>query len=602
MPSSSLAGLFLLAGVLFPPNAVAATYYVDCAGGNDSAGGLTTDSAWRSVARASKQDFEAGDSILLRRGTTCSGSLTPKGSGKPGAPISLSAWGVGPLPKVQAGPGHEAALKLFNQEYWRVENIEFIGGEPHGVFVTGDKGVLRSIHLSNLVVRDVTGKPKNKAQGLVVVAPGSPEQRFDDVVIDGVTAYRTSEWAGILIGGSSLGFLPEAARSTNVVVRNSIVYDVQGDGIILFQVNNGRIENSVAWRTGMQETEYMGTPNAIWTWMCRGCTIRRNEAFLVDTPGIDGGAFDIDYGSEDTVVAENYGHDTQGYCLAVFGAAGVTTNSLVTDNVCADNGLSPRLARRQGAIFLSTWDEGKLNGVRIERNRVYWSPPIDAAALVNRAEFIGRGSFEGNTIRSSSPALVDSNASLTLDRNTYEYAGPAILRWLYNSKSWAGFAAYVQGSGQDVQSRLILPAPMAVRSPPQSRRLPASLERLKGKWLLAAFVAAHDQTGESRGQVTLLQSAQLQFKAAGLTTVLVMPAPSDRDAAINLKYDWNLRGIELQFDEIHKPARIPTVMLIAPDGRLAWEHEGPAPPGELGLALRALLGTPIYAQMSDLPQ
>src|SRR5581483_8454821 len=108
-----------------------------------------------------------------------------------------------------------------------------------------------------------------------------------DVLVDGVTAYETSQWAGIEVGDVTHGFLPEARRSTNVVIRNSVVHDVAGDGIVLFQVNHGVIESSVAWHTGMQETETIGTPNAIWTWMCGDCTVRRNEAFLVDSPGVD---------------------------------------------------------------------------------------------------------------------------------------------------------------------------------------------------------------------------------------------------------------------------------------------------------------------------
>ena len=74
----------------------------------------------------------------------------------------------------------------------------------------------------------------------------------------------------------------------------------------------------------MQDTQTIGTPNAIWTWMCDDCTVQRSEAYLTDSPGVDGGAFDIDYGNTKNSVIDNYGHDTQGYCVAVFGAGFVT--------------------------------------------------------------------------------------------------------------------------------------------------------------------------------------------------------------------------------------------------------------------------------------
>jgi hypothetical protein len=338
----------------------------------------------------------------------CRGILAPRGSGSAAARIRLGAWGTGPLPRIEATAGDEAALKLFDQEYWTIENVEFSGGNPHGIFITGTKGILHGIQIKNVIVHDVTGKPKTKEDGLVVIATGSEEQHFDGVLIDGATAYHTSQWAGILVGGVAHGYPPEASRNTNVVIRNSIAHDVTGDGIVLFQVNNGLIENSIAWRTGMQDTETIGTPNAIWTWMCRNCTVRHNEAFLTDSPGVDGGAFDIDYGNDDNVVEENYAHDTQGYCVAVFAAGWVTTNSIVRKNICAANGLSPRLARRQGAVFLSTWNDGKIRNVEISDNQIFWNPPLATPAIVNIAQIEGEPAFERNTIRSEPAVMAGS--------------------------------------------------------------------------------------------------------------------------------------------------------------------------------------------------
>ena len=93
---------------------------------------------------------------------------------------------------------------------------------------------------------------------------------------------------------------------------------------------------------------------------------------------MDGGVYDIDFGNDDNVVEDNYGHDAMGYCAAVFAAEKqITTNSVIRGNLCIDNGRSPKLARRQGDLFISTWEDGSLDGVRIENNTFYWSPLID---------------------------------------------------------------------------------------------------------------------------------------------------------------------------------------------------------------------------------
>ncbi len=548
--------LGVLVGILGVDSSVAAAggraWYVDCSVGNDTADGLSPSTAWKSVDAVSARTFNAGDAIYFRRGSTCAGMLAPKGSGSATAPILLDAWGTGTLPQIHAEAGEEAALRLFDQEYWTIEHLDFSGGQPYGVFVSGTKGILHGIHLKDVVVHDVAGEPRNKETGLVVIAAGTEQQHFDGLLIDGVTAYHTSQWAGILVGGVRHGFPPEASRNTNVVIRNSIVHDVTGDGIVLFQVNKGLIENSVAWRTGMQDTQTIGTPNAIWTWMCRDCTVRGNEAFLTDSPGVDGGAYDIDYGNDNNAVEENYGHDTEGYCVAVFGAGWVTGNSVVRNNICAANGLSPRLARRQGAVFLSTWNRGKIKGLEISGNRIFWNPPLATAAIVNNAEFVGTGTFEKNTIRSCSPTLIRSNPSVGFDNNSFEDC--------------------------------------AQERPHQSQQL-----------CLRAFVSANRQDHESRGQIALLESIHRQFPQLQIE-IVVNGARRDQSAATNLQYDWNSGDIPILFDDgnpLDSPAILhrPALRLTNASGQLLWRHDGLTPPGELGLFLRSLLGNPQYSEM-----
>ena len=481
MVRSLTVGILLL---LIGRFAAAADYFVDCAAGNDAADGGSSARAWKTLEKLSGHSFMRGDSLRFKRGSKCGGMLWPKGSGTNGSPITLGAYGAGPLPIIQSDPQHKAALRLFNQEYWEIQDLELIGGEPYGVWVSGDQGILHHIYLKDLVVHDVTGELKAKESGLVIIAPGAVNQHFDDVLVDGITAFHTTQWAGILVGGGNFGFPPESTRNTNVIIRNSTVYDVQGDGIILFRVNHGLIERSVAWYTGMQVTQTIGTPNAIWTWMCGECIVQYNEAFLTDSPGVDGGAFDIDYGDRNNTVRYNYAHDTQGYCVAVFGAGFVTENSTVEGNTCVNNGVSPRLARHQGAIFLLTWNGGKLKGVTIENNTVQWDPSINAPAIRNGAEFIGP------------PAIIRDNVICSLCI-----------------------------SKPEAQNETSYPA-----SFPNLRAYP-------DKWVLVSML---DGTPDSRSQVVMLKSAQKQFDGnhlqvlcehagvnnanPGLTTLLVSPA------------------------------------------------------------------------------
>lgn len=388
----------LLVALLSP--LVAGDYHLDCAGGDDAAPGTSPATAWRTPSRASRHTFGPGDRLLLKRGTRCEGALAPQGSGMAGNPAVVSTYGEGAAPRVDA-PGAPAAVALWNQSHWRLENFSAGGSTEYGIHVSGDSGVMHGIELRDLHISDVRGPLKRKNSGLVVVE-AREKAIFEHIVIDGVTAERTSQWAGILVNGAGHASPLAERRSRNVIIRNSVVNDVWGDGIVLYQVENGLIERSAAWHTGMEARQTIGTPNGIWTWRCAGCVVRECESFWSDSPGVDGGAFDIDWGNDRNTVEDSYGHDSLAYCIAVFGAGNrVTSRSIIRNMVCAGNGRSPRLARHHGVIHLYTWEGGKLDGVLIENNLIEWSPPVTAAAIKDEADWVGaqRAVVRNNVIR-----------------------------------------------------------------------------------------------------------------------------------------------------------------------------------------------------------
>jgi len=431
----------------------AETYYVDCQAGGDGRSGTSRSDPWNSIEEVNDRSFAPGDSILFKRGTRCFGMLSPAGSGTSESCIKIGAYGTGALPIVEAGGESNAVVKLFNQQYWHIETLEVVGGNPYGIHISGDKGTLHHFRIKDVAVHDTTGKVETKRSGLIAIVAGAPGQTFRDVVIDGATCFNTTQWAGIVVDGGATSYWEGTpVRAEDVTVSNCIVHDVYGDGIILFRVRNGLIEKNVTWNTGMQHTQDVGTPNAMWTWTCDNCIVQFNEGFFADSPGVDAGVFDIDWGCTDNIIQYNYAHDSQGYCASVFGAGGkTTTNSTIRYNICVNNGRSPRLAERQGDIFLSTWDGGSLDGVKIHNNTIYWNPPTDTAALLNQAEFEGHrpNVFHNNLIYSTVPALVKSNGTLSLNHNLYWYTGLGKPRWLYGDKEIAGFEDFQSSTQQE---------------------------------------------------------------------------------------------------------------------------------------------------------
>jgi hypothetical protein len=646
---NSLRIFLLLAAAVSTSVCAQSAHYLDCDNGNDGLDSRSPQTAWKTLAHVNEFTFQPGDSLLLKRGSTCTGMLSPRGSGSEDDPVRLDAYGKGVLPKI-IGTGQQAGIKLNDQQYWEITHLDVTGGSPYGIFITGSVPHLKHFRITDVVVHDVTGQPKTKQTGLVVI--GSDEKAptiFDDIVIDGVTAYNTTQWAGIIVIGGVYA-APGSPRGNDITIRNSIVHDVAGDGILLSLAKNGLIERNVSWNTGMQQTESIGTPNAIWEWECDDCTVQYNEGFFSDSPGVDGGVFDIDWGCHNNIVQYNFAHDSQGYCASVFGAGGSpgsSTHSIIRRNLCLNNGRSPRLAQRQGAIYLSTWDNGHLGDVQIYNNTILWDPPPDAPALVSDAEIDPASPriFSNNLIISRSPLLVRSTSSLQLDRNQYRLIGDAAPAWQYGSQTYTSLAALQSGAGQEKEGTLQNPGLNELLQPtvePSCSTPVLSIPDLYGSrapaghcvigafdpvlpgnkpakplgklslhlggdaykpegWTLLAVLTPQDCSGAatSRSQLVVLQSMLRQFATLGLHVDVIPNQTLEAKDADNWAADWNFEKIRLlpnaKPGETHSAFGITSpigMILISPDGNMVQRWNAPLEAPQLELTLRSLLGVP----------
>ena len=75
-----------------------------------------------SLADANAVELGPGEGLLLRRGSTCTGTLAPQGSGAPGRPVVIGAYGVGAKPRV-VGAGDDA-VRLENVSHVVLQGLE----------------------------------------------------------------------------------------------------------------------------------------------------------------------------------------------------------------------------------------------------------------------------------------------------------------------------------------------------------------------------------------------------------------------------------------------------------------------------------------------
>lgn len=310
----------------------AATYYID-PGGDDKNPGTHENGAWRSLARVNRHTFFPGDRILLKAGGSWSGQLNPRGSGKKGDPILIGSYGEGARPIINGGGQLEGAIKLLNQQYWEVRGLEVTNraktrGEHVGIKVRNSTGgPLNHVRISDCVVHDVNGWASGfygANAGISVVADMN-NSTWNDIVIEDNQVYSTDR-AGIFVGpswqlGTSRDWIYEP-KTRNVVIQNNVLWDLGGDGIINFVTDQVLVQYNVVHTSGRRNydeavgpgnpTGYLGGASAgIWNVISDNTIIQFNEVFNFINPK-DGQGFDIDMGTNHTVLQYNYSHDNDG--------------------------------------------------------------------------------------------------------------------------------------------------------------------------------------------------------------------------------------------------------------------------------------------------
>jgi len=293
-------------------------YFVDSISGSDSASG-TEAAPWKSLDKINATTFHPGDRIFLRSGGVWTGQLWPKGSGAADHPIVIDKYGGDDLPLIRGNGLAEDAVLLKNQEYWEVRNLEITNtgsGEAlrRGVHVVAENvGELHHIYLQNLVVHDVNGSFKEKVNGGIDYSSigDSKPSRFIDLRIEGNHIYHVDR-SGIF-GWSTHWIRSKWYPSLNVVIRNNILDDIGGDGIVNVATDGALVEHNVVSRASQRSQDYNV---GIWPWSADNTIIQYNEVY--GTKGQhDAEGFDSDWNSRNTIIQYNYSHDNDGGFLLI---------------------------------------------------------------------------------------------------------------------------------------------------------------------------------------------------------------------------------------------------------------------------------------------
>jgi hypothetical protein len=373
---ASLAIFLLLSSVPFHSKAQQPSqlqdFYIDSSAGRDDNSGLTPATAWRTLAKVNLTVFHPGDRVFFKSGGVWTGQLWPKGSGTAERPITIDKYGGDALPVINGAGLAEDAVLLKNEEYWEIRNLEVTNTGAtralrRGVHVVAENsGDLHHIYLQHLTVHDVNSTFQEKVTGGIDYSAigDSKPSRFIDLRIENNHIYHVDR-SGIF-GWSTHWMRSKWYPSLQVAIRNNVLEDIGGDGIVNVATDGAVVEYNVVAHANQRSDDYN---DGIWPWSADNTLVQYNEVYGMKGQH-DGEGFDSDWNSRNTIIQYNYSHDNEGGFLLI----------------CNEGSQSPKdSAGNVGTIV-------RYNVSQNDHHRsIKFSGPVKNTLIYNNTIYVGQG-------------------------------------------------------------------------------------------------------------------------------------------------------------------------------------------------------------------
>jgi hypothetical protein len=143
-----------------PASAAGTTYYINnLPGSHCSDGGPhTAEEPWCTFAPVNQiRMFTPGDQILLARGGSWNQEMSLAGRGTVSEPITLSAYGDGPRPRILLNQEiSDICVLVIDASYWNISNLE-VGRASVGILLHYTQPFNNGVNISNIYAHDNKG-------------------------------------------------------------------------------------------------------------------------------------------------------------------------------------------------------------------------------------------------------------------------------------------------------------------------------------------------------------------------------------------------------------------------------------------------------------
>jgi hypothetical protein len=349
-------------------------FYVDAENGNDENSAKSEALAWKTLSKVSSETFKAGDTILLKCGNLWNEVFEPKGSGNVNIPIVITSYSNGNKPIIDAqgqiseGNDYSSSIRLFNQEYWHIENLNvqnYAADESddplqkYGIIIEGqDCGTLHGFTFNDMEICNVNGmvdERENGGLGFIITRSDLADEtpsNFDGITIENCFfhdlancgLFSQSSWSNRDFSSSfgqtaSNGKINEWFPSYNIVVRNNRFEKTAGNGMVIRIADGPLVEYNTFYQCGL-----LTTGNASYPYNCDNALWQFNEAShtVYNNGDVDASGFDSDYFCKNTIIQYNYSHDNDWGSVLVCSNGNISRafndNTIVRYNVFQNDG------------------------------------------------------------------------------------------------------------------------------------------------------------------------------------------------------------------------------------------------------------------------
>ena len=370
-------------------------YYISKSSGSDENTGLSPDTAWETLERASITAYKPGDAVLFKSGDTWEGTVRLHGTGSEQSPVYIGSYGSARKPVIN-GNGMESeralfayeyseisgAIEIIEGDYWRIDGLEITNYMPgdsikragilaldnceteEEFFGTPQRGLI----IENCNIHDVSSDSVEKRTGGIVIMGN-----WNDVVIDNNKISNVS-----VSGIRNVSWNPNRQvrehYQQNYKIANNSLKNISGDGIVFTEVENGVIEYNFidGYCTGDPSKDYAG----VWTWASKDVKIQYNEI----TGGLQtensGTAFGVDWYNKNVLIQYNYTHSNYNG-ISMFPQN--STGTVFRYNISINDGINGNTALFPYAVG----DEE--TAPMIYNNLFYQSSEMNSTKLLNNA-------------------------------------------------------------------------------------------------------------------------------------------------------------------------------------------------------------------------